>query len=278
MSPSSEAPKSVLSMFKSLQSAYPAPPPCPADLETGPPSFIGVGTMRSGTTWWHDLIRLHPQGLFFRSFFGHMFPSKERHFFDRFCKSEFSARDAQEYQQWFPRPSGRLVGEWTPSYMLDHWIPALLKVAAPEARLLVMLRDPVERYLSGMTFQIQQGETRTTTELAREQMTRSLYSMQLNALLRSFDRKQVLVLQYERCRADPETEIKRTYRFLGIDDSFLPASLTAPRNSSEGERFHLDPVQRTGLARLYAESTHRVAADFPEIDLALWPSAKAGGV
>ena len=96
-----------------------------------PPDFVGIGAQRSGTSWWHGLIETHP----------HVhalgWPFKELHFFD-----ERRDADARAYHELFRRPRGRLAGEWTPRYMYDAHTPALLRRAAPDARLLVMLRDP----------------------------------------------------------------------------------------------------------------------------------------
>ena len=40
----------------------PSAPPTPVGWEVGPPDFVGVGTARSGTTWWDGLIASHPDG------------------------------------------------------------------------------------------------------------------------------------------------------------------------------------------------------------------------
>ena len=78
-------------------------------------------------------------------------PGKEIHFFDRFWDGrEVPADLPGAYARQFPRPEGELTGEWTPRYMHDFWALPLLKAAAPEARILVMLRDPVDRYRSGI--------------------------------------------------------------------------------------------------------------------------------
>ncbi len=122
----------------------PPPPACPAGWRTGPPDFVGVGAQRSGTTRWFDLIVAHPQVT------APLATRKELHYFDRFHSDAFTARDAMDYSEYFPRPEGTLTGEWSPSYLASPWAPAMLASAAPKTRLLVLLRDPVERYLSGL--------------------------------------------------------------------------------------------------------------------------------
>ena len=75
---------------------------------------------------------------------------KEQHFFDRFCARELTDADVAEYHDRFPRKPGQIAGEWTPRYMHDFWTPRLIARAAPEAKLLIMFRDPIERFRSGV--------------------------------------------------------------------------------------------------------------------------------
>jgi sulfotransferase family protein len=117
------------------------PTPCPPGWEVGPPDFVGVGAQRSGTTWWYELITAHPQVV-------SPGPQKELHFFTRFWNESVADADIGEYHQFFPRPAGKAVGEWSPFYMYESWTPRFLAAAAPDARILVMLRDPVDRYRS----------------------------------------------------------------------------------------------------------------------------------
>ena len=96
--------------------------------------------------------------------------------------------------------------------MLDAWTPRLLRRAAPDARLLVLVRDPVERFRSGRTL----AENRLTVgstarAAANAAFGRGLYADQLLRLWRVFPREQVLVLQYERCVADARSELRRTF-------------------------------------------------------------------
>ena len=133
-----------------------------AEPTTGPPDFVGVGTQRSGTTWWFKTLLGHPQ---IRPPRGRR---KELHFFDRFCARELLDADVAEYHELFPRKPGQITGEWTPRYMHDFWTPRLLARAAPEAKLLIMFRDPVERYRSGVLHQGQRTPYRDAAWLATD--------------------------------------------------------------------------------------------------------------
>ena len=197
---------------------------------------------------------------------------KEVHFFDGLWKDGLRAADIERYHGLFARPPGSLSGEWTPGYMLDAWTPALLRQAAPEARLLVLLRDPVERFRSGRAL----AENRLTVgatarAAANAAFNRGLYADQLLRLWRAWPRERVLVLQYERCVADPRGQLERTYAFLGLEPVLPPADRLERRvNASAGTKVTLDPWQRHELARRYAPENERLAGLLPDLDLSLW--------
>jgi hypothetical protein len=196
----------------------PPPPPCPPGFTVGPPDFVGVGVQRCGTTRWVRLIFAHPE-------VARPHAKKELHFFDRFHTGGFAAADIAAYHSYFPS-DGRKTGEWTPLYASAPWVPPLLHAAAPAARLLVLLRDPVERYLSGLELAIQVAAKREGP-LSRyaplDAFSRGFYHAALRRLLAHFDRSQLLVLQYERCTIEPAAQLRRTYAFLGLEDlDFTP--------------------------------------------------------
>jgi hypothetical protein len=245
----------------------------PAGWEVRPPDFVGVGTARSGTTWWDELIHAHPAV--------HRAPGvpKEVHFFDRFWDGSWTDAEIPRYHTSFARSAGGSAGEWTPGYMVDFWAPQLLRRAAPEARLLVLLRDPIERFRSGLTL----TENRLTLSwtpraAANGGFQRGCYADQLERLWAVFPKAQVLVLQYERCVADPRGELRRTFEFLGLDPApadELPA--TERRiNATRVSKAALSEVQRAALARAFAPEVQRLAELVPELDLSLWGSYVPG--
>lgn len=199
---------------------------------------------------------------------------KELHYFDRFYAGGCTPAELTRYQEYFPRGAGHKTGEWTPVYASAPWIPQLLAAAAPDARLLVLLRDPVERYLSGLQLDISVARRRGAP-LSRyaplEQFVRGFYHAQLAGLLRYFDRSRVLILQYERCTRDPRSELRRTYEFLGLHDTEFEPELDA-HPEYQPEKPTLDAATRAAYVQSYRDDVVELVGSFPEIDVRLWPN------
>jgi hypothetical protein len=197
---------------------------------------------------------------------------KEVHYFDDRWADDLDDTAVAAYHAFFARPEGKRSGEWTPGYMLDAWTPRLLRRAAPAARLLVLVRDPVERFRSGRTL----AENRLTVgstarAAANAAFGRGLYADQLLRLWRVFPREQVLVLQYERCVVDARSELRRTFAFLGLEAGAADRiALDVRVNASQGPKVALTSWQEQVLARRYAPENERLAALVPDLDLALW--------
>jgi Sulfotransferase domain len=245
----------------------PPRPACPAGWRTGPPDFIGVGVQRCGSTRWFKLIASHPDVVWSRA-------TKELHYFDRFYASECTPADLMAYHEYFPRKRGCVTGEWTPVYMSAPWIPRLLAAAAPDARLLVLLRDPVERFRSALELNVRVARNRGAP-LSRyaplEAFSRGFYHAQLLGLLRYFERSQILVLQYERCTREALPELRRTFEFLGLKTSGLAPNLSAyPRRQLEKPVLDLDT--REAYVQAYHADVTGLIESFPEIDVRLWPN------
>ncbi len=227
---------------------------------------MGVGVQKAGTSWWYEQLVTHPDVV--RPPSGH----KELRYFSRFATSPFTDADAETYHRLFPRPPGAQCGEWTPSYLSDHWIPPLLGRAAPDTKLLVLLRDPVERYVSGIAQAESRGRTATLAD-HRDAFTRGCYATALERLLAWFPRKRVLVLQYERCRVDAAAQLRRTFEFLGLDPDHRPPDLARPVHATTRPKKTPDEDLREVLALAYGPELALLAQRFPDVDLGLWPSA-----
>lgn len=222
-----------------------------------------MGVQRAGTTWWYGLLSQqvaihHEPGL-----------RKERHFFDRFFERAPTDADIETYTRWFPRPPGLLVGEWTPNYLHHFWVPPLIARWTPDAKLLVLLRDPVDRYVSGLTHEMQYGRL-PRFSYADDACAMGMYGAELSRLLSLVPVSRVLVLQYERCRADPRGQLKRTLEFLDIGDE--PGPVPPQRvNETVGQKVNLPGHVREELAARYAQDLRQLVELVPHVDLELWP-------
>jgi hypothetical protein len=248
-------------------------PRTPRGWEVGPPGFIGFGVEKAGTSWWYQLISRHPEVVTR----GH---PKELNYFSRF--DTFGEEEASRYHLWFPRPSSAVTGEWTPDYIADDRTPGRAAASAPDALIIVLIRDPVERYRSSIAMRV--GSDMTSDSLSMETLARvpdyierdtrakGHYPRQLEKLFASFPREQVLVLQYESCIRDIWTEIARTYRFLGLRESFRP--LLARRRVHGSRPLRLADDLRGELIAHYEPEVAALGRSDIGLDLSLWPNFK----
>ncbi len=240
------------------------PPPLGPGEHAGPPDFVGIGVQKAGTTWWYDRIAGHP------SVASPSAAHKERHFFDRFGAQPFGPHDVEQYHGWFPRRPGQIAGEWTPDYFTYDWTPQLLRRAAPDARLLLLLRDPVDRLKSGLAHRRRMGESVDGAGVA-DAVQRGFYHRALVTWLDYFDKDRFLILQYERCVADPSGQLEATFRFLGIPDSSGTIVNQEPTSPSD-QREPFDPELTQRLVGLYEADVRALGERLPMLDLRLWPN------
>jgi len=244
----------------------------------GGPDYIGVGTGNAGCAWWHKLLLEHPD--IKRS------PARRSlEFFATFCTRAMTDEDIAAYRGHFPSGDG-VIGEWTPDYIHQAWTPMLLHRAAPDARLLVMLMNPLHRYAASVAERRRSGDSDTQPSLA-ESLARGRYTEQLRGLLRYYARDQILVLQFERCVEEPAAQYERTLRFLGVDAGFRPEVLrTSPLQRARRilagaeepdlgaptrRRAELWPDTAVPLQKTLEADVLQLRELVPDLDLSLWP-------
>lgn len=230
----------------------------------GSPDWIIVGAMKAGTSSLHGALHTSPQAVA---------PSrKEVHFFDVNW-----GRTDEWYRSHFIR-SGRLrTGEASPSYLFHPAAAERIASRLPDARLIVLLRDPVDRAYSHWGHQVRAGrEPLSFTDALDAEpermrggdpdeggspyygfsyLSRGLYADQLERLYGSFDRRQVMVLRAEDMFADFPRVVERTCDWLGLR---APATWRLRRRNVGLSRPPLDDRLRRDLAGYFAESNRRL--------------------
>jgi hypothetical protein len=242
------------------------PPEIPAGWRLGPPDFVGIGVQKAGTTWWWKLITAHPDVVG---------TNKETHQLTRFGWRPVFEKDREAYYRHFPRPEGAMTGEWTPRYMTVAGVPETMKAVAPEAKVLVLLRDPVERYRSGVGQWQKQKERRgmpmNLWAGRKDAYARSFYGFTLAPYVKAFGPERVLVLQMERCLLDPAGEYRRTLKFLGLPD-WLPDDevLGKPVNVSKRRPSPKVLDEPADLVESLEPDVKLLMELAPDFDISLW--------
>lgn len=236
------------------------------------PDFLVLGAQKAGTTALYAYLRWHPE------ITG---PSwKEVSFFDRHWW-----RGESWYRGQFPlRSGGRLVGEASPSYLFHPLAPERVRALVPDARLVAVLRNPVDRAYSHYQHEVSLGreplsfeaalaaeEERTRGEVERlvadprafspawwdhTYVARGLYAEQLERWLAVFPREQLLVMRSEDLGERPETTYGEILAFLGARAHSLPEY---PR-VFEREYAPMAGETRRMLAQTFAEPNRQLEA------------------
>lgn len=194
------------------------------------PKFIGIGAPRCGTRWLAQCLSEHPQIVL---------PAHEVYFFTtRRVVHSFWSKGLQWYSGLFEKCIGAGVTTWgeiTPFYLFDEDTPVLMHECVPDAKLICCLRDQSERAYSWyrLFLKVNPGIFRTDYSFKKfltyhnEVFAREgSYLEHLQRYLKVYPRQAMLILLYDDLKTDPTSYIQRVFRFLDVDPSFTPLSLS----------------------------------------------------
>jgi Sulfotransferase family len=227
------------------------------------PAWLGIGAQRSGTTWFTDLLLQHPEvKLAVRE-------KKELHFLDR------PNADLEKYRGLF----GAYAGEWTPFYLRSPLVPSIAaKVLDENAVVLVLVRDPVERFASAMRHHESQWQQDGMTPKQRHVLSHlmssdvlwsGMYAAQLDTWAGAVGTDRLLVMQYESVCADPQTYVNLIWHRLGLEPVALQRAEQASSTTSKHVPWTWPDGLREALVGIYEPDARRM----PRwgIDLSRWP-------
>ncbi len=184
------------------------------------PDFIIIGAHRSGTTSLYEYLIQHE----------HILPAlrKEVNFWSNYYRFGLTW-----YRGNFPLESecrGKITGEASVSYMRYAALASDIRRDVPGVKIIAILRNPVDRtfaHYNGMANHLK-TENRSLEQALREEdrvhsppphlqyKKQSIYADLLAPYFEEFERKNILILDFNELSASPEKTLKRTCNFLGI--------------------------------------------------------------
>jgi hypothetical protein len=241
--------------------------PSRGDAHNRLPTFMGIGSMRCGSTWLYQVLRLHPDI--------RMSDYKETDFF-------FMPRMLQHDLSWYgaqfkpdngsePKP---VRGEISPRYArLKPWQVKRIAELLPDLRLILILRRPIERVWSQTLYDFGRLQSRDVRKVSSVEFLRQLerarnrlssdYLRTVKIWSNAFGREALHVSLFDQLRDDPETFVNSILKHVGASTPWrLPAEFTQKKvwstNSLVKQERDMPELVRWYIADQLLESTERL--------------------
>jgi hypothetical protein len=243
------------------------------------PDFVVIGAQKCGTSFFYHLLTQHP--------LVEPAATKELHFFDLLFEQE----NVEWYRRCFPTPGwkdGRrtITGEATPYYLFHPHAAKRMAGVIPHARLIALLRNPIDRAHSLYQQQVRKGlETLTFEEAIQAEearlrdesdkmledehyasfdlqdfsyLSRGTYADQLMRWREFFPREQMLVLKSEDFFENPKETLKTVFGFLDLPEWEPEASQLGEKRNAGGYEDDMDPATRRRLEEYFEPHNRRL--------------------
>ena len=265
------------------------------------PIFLICGAQKSGTTSLMEYLDSHPD-IYIPSDTLYKPGAREVHYFD-----ENYTEDVDWYTWHFKEAGKRMPGEKSPGYMYYPECPRRIHDVIPDAKLIFVLRDPVDRAYSAYWMHRRNGTIHDPfIEAAFDRndlLDRGYYDVQLQRYLNLFNREQMRVYTLKSLRENPDNVYRDCCQFIGVDDTFIPDTLGDRHNEGgiyrseflakvrskvkqyrlmriarlinlvnvrRGAYPPLPPEHRRTLILHYRPHNKRLHEQFPHLDIAHW--------
>jgi hypothetical protein len=189
------------------------------------PTFLGIGSMRCGSTWLYEALKCHPDirlsdakemdFFFMRNMLHHDFAWYEAH---------FKPQDGEE-----PKP---VRGEISPLYArLKAWQVKRIADLLPDLRIILTLRHPIERAWSQAVYEFGYRDGRDVRQIGAIEFLRQVerarnklssdYSRTIEIWSRAFGREALHVDLFDRLEDDPEGYVNGVLRHIGASTAWI---------------------------------------------------------
>ncbi len=233
------------------------------------PNLIVIGAAKCATTSLHAYLDAHPSIQMARPK-GDLRGTND----DAPKEMRFFWRDDWRAQlAWYAShfdPDAPVRGEATPAYAAHPFhagVPERIAEVAPDARLIYLVRDPLDRLVAHWVQGRVDGLRSSLPQLLaspgwedHQIACPSRYATQLERYLEHFPAEQILVVDQQDLRTARRETLARIFAFAGVDEAFWSPSFEVERNTREEKRA-LTPAGGPVYRRLIDPAGRRIAAD-----------------
>ncbi len=191
------------------------------------PNFFLVGCQKTASTWLHRCFQEHPEI--------YVPDSDSIHFFTiNYYKG------IEWYKKFYQDYSGqKVVGDTTSSYIRDYDAPERIASFNPDAKILISLRNPIERAFSHFWHEKAKGkiafefdEVLQNYDLYQNYIVSGFYSQHIKRYLTFFPEDKIFITLFEELKENPDRFITRIFEFLEVDTNFKPSILNKAVNKA----------------------------------------------
>lgn len=203
------------------------------------PNFLGLGAAKAGTTSVREYLNAHNQ-IYMAPGEPRFFSFEDQELDPHHVVHRTTITDLCAYQKLFDGVTDeKAIGDISPSYLFNPRAPERIKHHVPDAKLFVILRNPVDRAFSHFVHMIKAGLEPETdfakaidnplVKVGNWQRTRyyiqfGFYHDQISRYFQLFSREQIRVYLFEDLKNDPGALMHDLFVLLGVDDRFSPDS------------------------------------------------------
>lgn len=255
------------------------------------PNFLIVGFQKAGTTSVYRYLGQHPDVF--------VSPQKELNFFSSIVEHPVieprmtgGMTDLDAYSAVFEPGAGRrAIGEASPIYATDPAVPAAIDRLAPQARLIALFRDPVERAYSEYWMRVRDGREKRSFEDAVNDELRSAGNRPWQAAKRDplhylssgfyahhmapywdrFAADRLACHLFEDLEADPGSVMRAIFRFLDVDEDFVADTSVRYNASGATKSALMRPfLRKTKLTQSVRRMLPQSVGDYAMAKLEAW--------
>lgn len=211
------------------------------DIDNFKINFVGIGAIKAASSWIYECLQEHPEIC--------LAPKDQRRI-AFFFNENFSESKLKDYKYFFAGiKKKQLKGDFHAGYLTSPEVIDRLKEHNPDIKIIVCLRNPVQRAYSEYRFlKFSENASWNSFEQALSEKKRIIehgfYHKYLSNYFKNFPRENILVMIYDDIKDNPTMFIQKIYKFLEVDSSFIAPSikmrvnLTSFKNTRIGKLIH----------------------------------------